>query len=110
RLVAVVVGASGRDRRNPLQRRGNGYWLLRAAEEIRSVPTHCVGRSRHHRHRATVVWLAGLRLSVLFSRNLSSSTGNGRTRVEFFSAATSTTVSRRRNSSEVGLLAITPAA
>src|SRR5262249_21930478 len=44
------------------------------------------------------------------SRKRRSSTGNGRTTVEFFSAATSTTVWRRRSCSAVGVSAILAAA
>ena len=44
------------------------------------------------------------------SRKRSSSTGKGRTRVEFFSAATSTTVCRRRSCSAAGCSVMTSAA
>ena len=57
---AIVVGAGRWHRIDPLQRRGDGCRLLAATPEIRSVPTDCAGRPRHHRQRPTVVIMASV--------------------------------------------------
>ena len=88
-------------------------WRPRASSAIcspphvrrRAVGEHHSARGRRDRQLSGLGWLR-----CGFSKNRSSSTGKGSTRVEFFSAATSTTVRKSRNCSAARRSAITAAA